>query len=448
MVAVAGCADLFAPPLAHVVLSIIPAFDAVLAGLAAEADQLRIVVERDSSGSFLVSKDTTVAIDPVTGEATARISVALVRTPQAFRVRLEGRRSSDGVVLYRGIDTILVSEGSDSTAATVTIPVSYAGPRATRLVLAPSDTALQPGRGFTFRVATFDQAGQPLQVPVRFGLVVPADSTALRVDARLGVVTTSSTVTQALVLVYARTLEDAGFVADTSLVAVGAVPDSVRVGPGFLNVAGGSTGTLRDSVFSRGVLLPVRATWVSRATAVATVDASGVVTGVAPGTAVVAATATGAAVVGDSVSVVVPPAGNVVVRTVANGRSFRRARVGDTVTVDLLADMQFTPNEKLGSYNATLTWDAAVLTFLDVQNGTFAAPTVNSSNVSAGELRLGAADANGQSGNVAVARVRFRAAQAGSTVPTVVISEMSAAVTFTNLINRVTVANGHVTVRQ
>ena len=124
------------------------------------------------------------------------------------------------------------------------------------------------------------------------------------------------------------------------------------------------------------------------------------------------------------------------------------AGVNDTVVVDVTADMALTGGEKIGSYNARMTWDAAVLQYVGVQSTAFAAPTVNADSASAGTLRFASADAAGGSGQAVVARVRFRALAAGTTSPTIAISEMSASSpTYTNLLTRVTVTSGFVTVR-
>jgi hypothetical protein len=170
------------------------------------------------------------------------------------------------------------------------------------------------------------------------------------------------------------------------------------------------------------------------------------VTGTGPGTAIVVGSGSGFS---DSALVAVPPATNVVVSATSSGRSFPVARVGvDTVVVDVTADMRFTPSERLGSYNARLTWNPAVLQYVSVVNTTFAPPTVNADSVAQGRLRFASADANGATGQVVVARVRLRAIAAGTTSPAITISEMSASSpTYTNLLSRVTVTNGSVTVR-
>jgi hypothetical protein len=190
--------------------------------------------------------------------------------------------------------------------------------------------------------------------------------------------------------------------------------------------------------------------WMSRSPAVASVGATGTVTGVAPGTAVIFLSApdfSGDPAFTDSALVVVPAAGGVVVSTTANQRAFVTGAVGDTIVVDVTADMTFTAGELLGSYNAVLNWDPAVLSFVDVQTGDFPTPELNTNNVGSGELRFAQANANGTGGAVVIARVRLVAQAAGSSSAAVTISEMSAAQTFTNLINQVTVANGTVTIQ-
>jgi hypothetical protein len=149
----------------------------------------------------------------------------------------------------------------------------------------------------------------------------------------------------------------------------------------------------------------------------------------------------------DSIIVRVAGAGTVPVSAIADGRSFGAPRVGGDVIVDIAADMAFTGGELLGSYNAELRWDPAVLRFVEVQSGNFGAPTVNTTQTGTGLLRFSAANAAGVAGSVIVARVRFVADAAGSGNPQLTITELSAALTFTNLLSGVVVTNGSVTVR-
>lgn len=232
---------------------------------------------------------------------------------------------------------------------------------------------------------------------------------------------------------------------------IGAVPVGVLATPGYANVGSGGTfqfgGAVVDALGNPLTVFPVQ--WTSRNASVATVDGTGLVTGVAPGTAVVFVESSDFASpqFADSVLVTVPTAGYVIVSSTADNRGFETAGIGDTVVVDVTADMRFTPSELLGSYNATLNWDATVLSFIDVQPGDFPQPEVNTANVASGELRFAQVNANGTAGAPVLARVRFEAQAAGTTQPTITITEMSAAITFTNLVNRVTVTNGTVTIQ-
>jgi hypothetical protein len=128
------------------------------------------------------------------------------------------------------------------------------------------------------------------------------------------------------------------------------------------------------------------------------------------------------------------------------------ARVGDTVIVDVTADLRFAPPEKLGSYLATLKWNAAQLQFIDVQSADFASPVVNAF---ADSVNFSAAQASSNPGSLpsmsVAARVRYRAVAAGATPVTLIIKELSSGVPplFVNLLqaNRVTVTSASVTVR-
>jgi hypothetical protein len=415
-----------------------------------DADRLKLTIEReDTPGEFTQLLQVFVNIDPVTGEADTTLTVPLLQNPTWFRVRLEAIRSSDGAVLFSGIDTVNVSAGTTGEGTPVQIPVTYTGPTAASVVLAPSDTAVEEGSTFTFRASAFDQSGAPSSASIRYLLVRPADSVILRVNRLTGQAAAGATA-QGEVRVYA-TVPD-GAAADTSRVLVGAVPVGAAMSPGYANVGvGGSTsftGAVVDALGNPLGIYPVQ--WMSRSPAVASVGATGTVTGVAPGTAVIFLSApdfSGDPAFTDSALVVVPAAGGVVVSTTANQRAFVTGAVGDTIVVDVTADMTFTAGELLGSYNAVLNWDPAVLSFVDVQTGDFPTPELNTNNVGSGELRFAQANANGTGGAVVIARVRLVAQAAGSSSAAVTISEMSAAQTFTNLINQVTVANGTVTIQ-
>lgn len=461
LVSVAACAELFGPRAYTVSLTIVPVFDVAdphAVAAAASADRLRIRALRDSAGAFTVTvKDTIVDIDPETGEASATLTLVLLQSPTLIRLILEAIRSSDGVILFSGTADVQVTSSAGGTdVSTDSIPLPYVGPRAARVAIAPRDTAIATGGTFTYRATAFDSTGNVLtpQPQITFLLVNPADSSTLRVVRLTGSVSAGASATGE-VRVYAEAPGPTSgtVVRDTGRVYVGAVAVGVRVTPGYANIS------LNDTLRLRGELVdplgtPLTSSGVtltSRDPGVATVDGSGLLQGVATGTVVIVATGSGFS---DSAQFTVATASHAVVSSTSNKpvapRAFGVFKAGvDTVVMDVTADMRFTPNEKLGSYNATLTWSPSVLQYLDVQTTTFAAPVVNPDGASVGTLRFSAADAGGAAGAVVVARVRFRAVAQGETTAALAISEMSAAQTFTNLsaLNRVTVTSGHVTVR-
>jgi hypothetical protein len=414
----------------------------VMAPFAADADRLHIVVQRLSGGVPETVIDTNVTIDPVTGEAVVDLKVVLLQSPQDFIIILEAIRTSDGAILFQGVDTVGVVSGTQPTASDV--PFAYVGPTGTRVEIAPKDTVIPTGGSIAYRATVYGASDAVVAEPVRFRLVNLADSLILRVD-RLTGAAQSGTI-EGVVAVEAYTPSG---LTDGATALVGTRPEGVLITPGFANVQPtGSvqlTGAIVDAVgnpISGGGV-----TWLSRDSTIAAVNASGLVTGVAVGVTRVVAAGAVDPTLQDSILVTVAPSGNVVVTSGGAGRSFRAVNVGDTVTVDVAVDMRLTGSELLGSYNATLTWNAAALAYVDVQAGGFPAPQVNTANTSTGELRFAQANPSGSSGNVVVARVRLRALASATVATAVTISELSAAVTFTNLINQVTVTNGTVTVR-
>jgi hypothetical protein len=220
----------------------------------------------------------------------------------------------------------------------------------------------------------------------------------------------------------------------------------LRVTPGYETTGAGTSFTVTAALLDAGgaAIGPAAATWVSRSPAVASVSAAGLVNALSAGTAVIVGSS---GTLADSMLVRVPTPGSVPVSGIADAAAFRRARVGDTVTVDVRVNMFFTDGELLGSYNAQLTWDATVLRYVDVLTGNFGAPTINDTQTGQGSLRFSAANAAGVAGSVTVARVRFVAQAVGGAAPALTITELSAAQTFTNLLSSVIVTNGSVTVR-
>jgi hypothetical protein len=232
----------------------------------------------------------------------------------------------------------------------------------------------------------------------------------------------------------------------TEVVIMAVAPVALDVTPGFETLGAGATVPLLANLIDAGgaVIGPATATWTSGTPSVASVDASGLVTALAPGTAVIVGTSDA---LRDSMLVRVAASGSVPVSAIADAEAYRTPPVGDTVIVDVRVNMFFTSNELLGSYNAELRWNPAVIRYVDVRPGDFGTPTINDTQTGTGLFRFSAANANGVAGSVVVARVRFVADAAGDGNPQLTITELSAALSFTNLLSGVVVTNGSVTVR-
>ena len=440
-----ACFDFFGPSTRNVSLNIVPQFDEFAAAtLADNADQLRVIIERDSSGTFILVKDTVLTIDPMTGEASGSIAVVLLENVQEFRIRLEAFRASDGAILFQGETVVSISATAtaDDGTQTISIPIQYAGLRGTRVAIAPRDTAVLAGSTFQLRATVFDTLDLPIEVPLTFNLVNPRDSVRLRVARATGAAEAVSAGSEPIV-VFVRTGDS---LTDTTRVFVVSETDPValRLGIGSATVAKDSTVQLSAILIDRtGTVVAGEIDWTSRTSRVASVNATGLVQGLVPGTSVVVARARGFT---DSLVVTVAADGRVVVTTTTEGRSFFESQLGGEITVDVTADMSFAGSELLGSYNATLTWNPSVLTLVAVEAGDFPTPEFNDVNAATGELRFAQVSPSGSGGSIVLARIRFSKVGLGTTTPTVTISEMSAAVTFTDLLSRVSVTNGTVTV--
>lgn len=111
-------------------------------------------------------------------------------------------------------------------------------------------------------------------------------------------------------------------------------------------------------------------------------------------------------------------------------------RVGHKPIIDLTADLSFAGDVLLGSYAASFTWDPAVMVFDSIRAGDYALPQWN--HAAPGELRLTAADPQGRGGApFSLARLYF--SFVNTTFPSVTsmtlsVSEMSAAISFANLL--------------
>jgi hypothetical protein len=167
---------------------------------------------------------------------------------------------------------------------------------------------------------------------------------------------------------------------------------------------------------------------------------------------IVAQAPSGAGTVSDSTDVDVPPAGTSVVSAQFGGREYATAKVGDTLVAQVVANIRAVSGEVLGSYDITLTFNTADLTYVrsDPVSGGFAAPTINDTQAAdSGVVRFGSADPNGSTTPVALIQITFVAKTSGTTSQLLLPmpSDLSAAKTFTNLLPQSWWTQGFITIR-
>jgi len=295
------------------------------------------------------------------------------------------------------------------------------------LVPAPSQLSTISGNGQT------DTAGKALAVPfvveVRAADNLPVPNTLVKFAATAGggSVAPDSAFTDAqgraqtvMTLGFGSTSQSfrasvTGLTAQT-VTATAVFPDvatTIAFAQGLQIVDQGSTVTAGATVKSQlGNPMPNEpVSYLSRSTGIATVSASGVITGVARGQAIIVASVTNNASIMDSLlAVVAAPNGPVVLTSLER----MRLPLDTTFTVSVYADMRTSP-KKLGSTLIDVEWSTAQMTYQSHANGAQVAPEVNSSTAGTGKLTLAMADATGFAGKVELLRITFRTTTTGAT---------------------------------
>ena len=448
-----ACAEWAGPGLGGPGLSIVPLVSVPVLDsgtvLVDDLDALRVVVRSSSQGRVPgVVADTTV---PVDGGGNAGVTVpVLVNVAQTFLVDLQGIRTRDGTVLYTGSDTVTVRPGLPTRVDSV--PVAYIGPcglgAGCRVSVTPQDTTLAGGGSFLMRVA-IDSAGAAVAgVPVMLTNLTP-DLILVRPDRGITALL-SPTGGAARVAAAIRGAADTLRLTVSPLTA----PATVLVSPGYATLttlAPGNAVQLAATVtdIAGKPLSSSLATWTSGAPTVARVSSAGLVTAVAPGSAIVVASAGPG--IADSIAIVVGdntlPPGNPIALALTGGRSFGGGKVGQPIAIDVILDLSAVPaTELLGSYDARFTWSTAVLRYDSTQAGGFGVPAVIPDTAAGGILRFNATDALGKAGSPTLARIWFTAVGPGPSNHQVTFATLSTAVTQIDLLPGLLLAPGGLTV--
>ena len=288
--------------------------------------------------------------------------------------------------------------------------------------------------------------GTEVRVRVKdsFGNAKSGAAVTFAVTAGGGTVTAASVVTNAAGDASSNFITGRGVGANTATAAVSGLPAvsfSITTVPGPISsvVAGGAkvlvvpiASTVTPAIVARdinGNVVSPTFTYTSRTPSVATISASGAVTGIVAGQTLIVATSGN---LSDSLLAVVTPVGGVVLMSDLGSFTLE---AGATVVTTILIDMG-TSNEKLGSTSVRLDWDPAVLLYQsNAVTGTGPAPTVNAAGAATGSLLFSLADAGGFTGKVQLLKVTFVAGAALKTGALALsTSEVAAASTFTNLL--------------
>lgn len=207
-------------------------------------------------------------------------------------------------------------------------------------------------------------------------------------------------------------------------------PDFVVVEPGTTSTA--IVATLRDGA-GQQVTTPT-VTYVSRTPAIATVNASGQVTAVAKGQAIIVATTTASnQTFTDSLLAVVPVTDGPVVMT---DLARFDLKTDTTFTVAVFANMR-TSASKVGSGKVTLTWDPTVLTYQsNAEGANNVGASVNANGAATGSLVMAFASSAGWSGKVEIRKVTFKASATAAKLGalTIAANEMFAAAGYADLL--------------
>jgi hypothetical protein len=376
---------------------------------------LRIVLTRPNTEETLA--DTTVAVGENQDSIAVVIQVAISGSQERLLASME--MSSGSVIVFQGSVEVMASLGVNPAAAVPVLVPAWVGPgkEATRVVISPRDRILGATNGhITFTATAFDANNTPITDPIyvsSFRWKVN-DPTLGTIPLNGGDFVTLGKTGTAIISVFTPNL-----LADTVRITLAATGPMAKVkfAKGLAQVVvGASTTVAATASDGNGTAIPSATfTYTSRNTNIATVNAAGAITGVAPGQCVIVARSSdegSSTFFEDSLLAVVgDPTGPVLLSSIDQFEY----PTNTTITVSIFADMRST-STKLGSTTIDLDWNPAQLIFQSTANGSSGAvPTVNTSGAANGHIRLALADATGFAGNVELLRITFKTGSAAAT---------------------------------
>ena len=291
--AVTSCTDVFfASPSKSSETGLVVSFSRVITSAStAVDDQIRIRV----SGTG-VAIDTTVVAAPAQ-QTRVQLNVGNASDGAEYQIVVEVRR--DSVMQFRGTASAQLRTGQSTPVELALLP-----PPVSTVVVSPSASSLFVGATAALATTLRESGG------VLLGARVTGWSSSNQTVASVSATGVVTGVAPGGPVTITATSEGRSGTAQVTVLQVPVA--TVTVTPAGLTVAQGSTATLTATPRDRdGVILTGRpVTWSSNSPAIAAVSATGVVTGVAPGSAIITATSEGQRATVD-VTVQAPPVATV-----------------------------------------------------------------------------------------------------------------------------------------
>jgi adhesin/invasin len=416
-----------------------------VAGPASAAHSLLVTTPTALPADSHSTAAVTLHVDDANGNAVhASAGTAVISsTAGAMSVTTDNHDGTYGAVLTAPgtVGTAIVSATLAGVAVTSADTVAIVTNAATHFVVTSTSTSPVAGSAVTVTAQFADASGTAVSLAGQTvtwsaagetgGTFTPPSSTT----SASGAATTSYTTGTSVGTTYTIGAQDgAGLTGSVSVTNSAGTPASLQWTRAshivITDTAYSAAAFTGPNQFGRTIAPAV--TYVSEATAAATVSASGLVTPAARGQTMLVATATANAAAKDSVLVAVWTAGSPVVRTDLTRFDLKN---DTTFTVTAIADMP--AGTLLGSTTVTLTWDPTQLTYVsDADGASSVGATVNSTNAANGTLVISAANSTGFGGSVQLRAITFTAtATIGKTAPLrLLVSDLTAAGTFTSLL--------------
>jgi hypothetical protein len=378
-----------------------------------------------------VTSLTVAIIKPGTTDTVAQTTITVGDTQDSVLVSLEvpvvgnEEHFTAGIVMFSGtlklfegsVDVVARPASAGVVAPALLVPV-WVGPgtNATSITISPRDLTMAINSTLPFTATATDVNGVPVADPEfvsRWRWRV-SDTSLASIPLVGGIFTAKGTPGVVKLSVVTPTL-----LRDTVTITISSQLPLAKVR--FLNQLAtldrGTTATVPATAtdVNGSVVSNATFTYTSRTPSIATVNASGAISGVSKGEAVIVVQATapgGSQLVSDSLlAIIAEPNAPALVSSLDKFIW----RTDTTLTVSIFADMR-NATTKLGSTTIDVQWNPAQLTFQGTANGASGvSPTVNSTNAANGTLTLAMADAAGFSGRVELLRITLRTASSATT---------------------------------